>query len=1480
MQSCCVSVFTAAVLSRADASTQSRVMLPAAVSAQRALSAAEAPDLLSLDTLHLQSALVKARTSGVSDFLLRSAQQKLDAARAAHGACIRLDVHLDAPPLMIDTDRFERDFEDAQAICFDNASSPHIGQLCRQSHEVSEKLGRAVTLLIEARTVQVQMRAQKHWGVARLIERAMGPALLFLDTAAMARAVDSARGAGIGEAELGHVSTRVLDADRVQQVARELAAAYVGITPMSINLRQLATAIDKAKAAGVPLVLIVPAEEAWDRAQSAQLAHQHLYEAARLGGGVDAIQRALEEARAAGVPDGMLPDFARLSQAGATLDEQLLALSSSGRRPTDAELSALRSIMAEFSDAAQGVMAPEDRARLQRAQKALESAEQHEADSREAERLAALEEAERRRREREALEREALEREARLAREAREAREAAERERAEKEREERERCSAGLGDEGNKHYEESSEEEESSDCSHGDDEYRSDGSDDEHSSDGSAWSRDGTRRRNGAGYRSRRRRHSRNSHEGMEWTRRNRSYGDADDNSDEVQDGKLSSLASGRSGANGSSDGACSYDMEWGGAQKSTRLGNDAAFYAGAGMDSFGKVLHHEWGESDQVEPTRRGGGAFVVGSAKEAKATAIGVGDPYEDERSRKQRDADERRWRTDRGDGLGGAYEAMDWGERDDTKSDERSIGHARQLAQRQTGGERLEPMDWGEVDERGHAKQHTSVARPALRRQGEGDSGETQDGETWSEHELLERGPHSKIAARVQDRSRKAKGLPELEVPVEHASEVARPLDSVQHPPHSHPSHLPNRTGHHKRIASPPPPPEQPSMHGSQNKQRPPPKAPSMSSKVSASRLPGPAAVVVEEKEAATKNRRPPKQRTPASDQPRKTLLATSKEKVDVKRTSRELSRTPPTTPALAAPAAANAKAPAVFPHETRPGQEYKEKVHEGGDAQAATGNNTKDPRTRLPVVAVEAPASTDELVGGADQATQQQEEGGSFHVADPPAVATTTSTPLELTAQSHAPTPDLYASRSTTSVNESDSVTAGGQRTLQPGTMEPPSLSRSPATSQHASSAARESDHSLPPPTPPLPSPLKLDACPPLTTHVDAPAKRMEHSPLPVASAAPPPAMPPVKLRMALPVTPPLEGAAPAEVEDIHAKSERPVEDASGMLRMPTNEAPWSPPAWVRTPTSASRRNGLGAKQAAVLHGQGKPEQEMQVAPPVPSPAKRVRPVEPLPSKTPPASSASSAAPASSATPSLGTVEAPMASISSCAREASARRPINMSASFSSATLTPDERPPAIATASERPSVSRDQACTSEEMHPDFGALTHAEERALRIPSPPPRKYLPKPPRTYYHANGRPQRWRSGAPPIHSPLAETEPFLPKLGHVDGFTEPHASSQQPPRPIDSPERLLAKLPRRMLSWHESEKSLSPFAYSPFAVRDEPRATAANSPSSIMPPLSLVSESARGCAQRAGRLKLGHVDRWSTFTRSRSDPSFVPRS
>ena len=204
------------------------MLSPAAVSAQRALSAAEAPDLLSLDTLCLQSALVKARTSRVSDFLLRQAQQKLDAARAAHGACVRLDVHLDAPPLLIDTERFERDFENAQAICFENATSPHIGALCRTSREVTEKLGRAVTLLIEARTVQVQMAARKHWGVAKVIERAMGPALLFLDTAAMARAVDAARGAGIGDGELSLVSTRVLDADRLQQAARELAPVEAG----------------------------------------------------------------------------------------------------------------------------------------------------------------------------------------------------------------------------------------------------------------------------------------------------------------------------------------------------------------------------------------------------------------------------------------------------------------------------------------------------------------------------------------------------------------------------------------------------------------------------------------------------------------------------------------------------------------------------------------------------------------------------------------------------------------------------------------------------------------------------------------------------------------------------------------------------------------------------------------------------------------------------------------------------------------------------------------------------------------------------------------------------------------------------------------------------------------------------------------------------------------------------------------------------
>ena len=665
----------------------------------------------------------------------------------------------------------------------------------------------------------------------------------------------------------------------------------------------------------------------------------------------------------------------------------------------------------------------------------------------------------------------------------------------------------------------------------------------------------------------------------------------------------------------------------------------------------------------------------------------------------------------------------------------------------------------------------------------------------------------------------------------------------------------------------------------MHVVQTKQKSHAKAHSSGSKVSTSTH-APAAV---EKEAAVPTRRQPKQRTSAADQPQEPLLAKSRGEAKVQRRSSELPLTPPTTPSLAASTAAKAKGSEVLHDEMRRG-----KAHGSRGAVVANVQESKDSRTNSLVAAVEAPPSADEVLGVADEAMRQQQQHKPsipLVAADPPAVATTASAPLESTAQSHAPTPDAGACAPHPAISAigTDSATPGDQTTPQPGATASPSL--------QASRAAQ--DLSSPPPMSPSPSPFKLDA------RVDAPAKQIESSPPaalspllpappeppPAASPAPPPAVSPTKLQPARAVTPTLKSTSLVEAESMHAKSDLRAEVAGGIPRTPPNDVPWSPASWARTPLPAGRRAGR-----RVLHEPGKPEQEEQTASPSPSAADQLKssPSKPSPALRAPASSA---APSASA---LWTVDAPMAlvpttpqavnahdDVASCAPELTARRPVNMSVSFS-AMQTPDKRPPVTASASERPSVSQEQGSASDETHPEFGALTHAEVRALRIPSPPPRKYLPKAPRTYYHSDGQPQRRGFGAQSAHSTLGASEPFLPKLGGVPGITEHHPSSLQPPRPIDSPERLLAKLPRRMLTWHESGTSLSPFDYAPFAPHslDESRVMVAGSPSSSMAALSLVIESARGCAQRAGRLKLDHVDRWSTFTRSRSDPSFVPRS
>lgn len=610
--------------------------------ARTALGVAEYPDLLSLDTLRLQQALVTARAVGVAAVYLNSAKEKLEASRVAHGAIVRLDVHLDAPSLLdIDTERFERDMDNAREMCFDNVRHVGVSELCRASPEVTERLGRAMSLLVEARTAQIKHRAKKRWGISRMIANSMGPMLMFLDTAVMARAVETAREAGVDEAELSAVSTRLIDTSKIQEAAKALAATYVGIPLMSINVHKLSRAISDAKMVGVPNVLIRPAQKAHAAALRAQQAKDDLLDLIRLNNGdVRAIQMLLDAARDAGVPEDALPDLERMSSLGAALDERLDGLAAAaddggeGIFHDDDALEALRAELLAYEEASQGCMPPEVRARLKRAQSTVERAD-------------------------------------RRARERREA-------------EEREKRGLGYGllhekgmrpsrtktlpgklassshgggankDAGWRPFDQSEEDEEEEDLSSANEENDGDGSDDV------------------TGGRGRRSHHK----------HRTRQHRDGRSAGGEGGRSEASTGSGGYAFRGDDGDDRCSYDMHSSsGETRKKKTEFLDAFYAGSQLDRFGRVGHHEWAGGSAVAQSRTGG-AFLAGSSQHPDSSDVLFswgGDKEDQVRS----GSDGRRWVADGGQALSHHMESMDWRDREKAQQSRHSAPMPPRLA-----------------------------------------------------------------------------------------------------------------------------------------------------------------------------------------------------------------------------------------------------------------------------------------------------------------------------------------------------------------------------------------------------------------------------------------------------------------------------------------------------------------------------------------------------------------------------------------------------------------------------------------------------------------------------------------------------------------------------------------------------------------------------------------------------------------------------
>ena len=146
---------------------------------------------------------------------------------------------------------------------------------------------------------------------------------------------------------------------------------------------------------------------------------------------------------------------------------------------------------------------------------------------------------------------------------------------------------------------------------------------------------------------------------------------------------------------------------------------------------------------------------------------------------------------------------------------------------------------------------------------------------------------------------------------------------------------------------------------------------------------------------------------------------------------------------------------------------------------------------------------------------------------------------------------------------------------------------------------------------------------------------------------------------------------------------------------------------------------------------------------------------------------------------------------------------------------------------------------------------FGTLTYEEARVLRLPSKPPRTYLPKPPRSHYHSPGRvlPERGgdfrsRSISPPrLHS--ANVGSFLPQL------SPPLGLAGSPPR---------AEHGRHGRQSHTAASLRLDTSMSASALS------------------GCATESALSCSKRAERLRLAEIDRW-TLTKASSESCLPSR-